>query len=107
MGFMFVEEKLKLCAMCHFEMSQEELGNNFKWVHAPVQYGACLECHHPHETDNPLMLKRWPIQKLCFKCHNAQRLLKTKAHSDIGPMDCTVCHDPHASPYRYMLRTKE
>jgi len=103
-GFAFLEEKTKLCALCHDDKSQEELGNTYKWVHAPVQYGACIECHHPHQSANEFMLKKWPIQELCLKCHDRKRLFKTEMHSEIGETDCTDCHDPHGSEERYMLR---
>ncbi len=103
-GFTLLDTKLKICLRCHDYMSQENLGKTFAWVHAPVQFGACLECHHPHETANPYMLQIWPIQKLCFKCHSEDRLLKTEIHEDIGDTACTECHDPHGSQARFMLK---
>jgi len=103
-GFSLLEEKHRLCAMCHDQMSQEELGKKYAWVHGPVQYGACTECHHPHESANPYMLKVWPVQDLCFQCHDKERIFKTDQHADIGDTDCTECHSPHGSQARYFLR---
>ncbi len=105
-GFTLLDKKLRICLRCHDYMSQEDLGKTFAWVHAPVQFGACLECHHPHETANPYMLQIWPIQKLCFKCHNENRLLKTVIHEEIDDTACTECHDPHGSQARFMLKTE-
>ncbi len=103
-GFSLHEEKTKLCSMCHDSMSQEELRKTYTWVHGPVQYGACLECHHPHQSPNPYMVKGRTIQELCLRCHDEKRLLSAGIHSDIGETDCTECHDPHGSRERYMLR---
>ncbi len=104
-GFTLLDEKLRICLRCHDYMSQEDLGKTFAWVHAPVQFGACLECHNPHETANPYMMQSWPIQKLCFKCHNEERILKTMLHEEIDDTACTECHDPHGSQARFMLKT--
>ena len=104
-GFTLLQEKNRLCAMCHDQMSQEELRKKYAWVHGPVQYGACTECHHPHESANPYMLKAWPIQELCFQCHDKERIFKTDQHADIGDTDCTECHSPHGSQALYFIRT--
>lgn len=102
-GFALLEEKTRLCGMCHDNMSQEELAGTYKWLHGPVQYGACVECHHPHQSPRPFMLKSETIQELCFKCHDEKRLLITEIHGEIGEMDCTDCHNPHGSQERYLL----
>ncbi len=102
-GFALIEEKTRLCGMCHDNMSQDELANTYTWLHAPVQYGACVECHHPHQSKHPFMLKGESIQKLCLNCHDGERLLNTEMHGEIGEMDCTECHNPHGSQERYLL----
>jgi predicted CXXCH cytochrome family protein len=103
-GFSLLEDKHRLCAMCHDQMSQEELGKKYDWVHGPVQYGACTECHRPHESPNSYMLKVWPIQELCFQCHDQKKVFKTNQHANKEDTACTECHDPHGSQVRYFLR---
>jgi predicted CXXCH cytochrome family protein len=103
-GFSLVEERNKLCWMCHDDMSPESLTEQYRWIHGPVQLGACLECHDPHESPNPYMLRRKEVRQLCFRCHDDDRLLQTEMHAEIDEAECTECHDPHGSDDRYLLR---
>jgi predicted CXXCH cytochrome family protein len=104
MGFALLREREELCQMCHDEMSRESLAETYTWVHGPVQYGACVKCHQPHESPNPYMLRANPVRKLCFRCHDESRVLQGDIHGEIGEMDCTECHDPHGGPERYYLK---
>jgi predicted CXXCH cytochrome family protein len=103
-GFSLLEEREQLCQMCHDDMSPESLAETYDWVHGPVQYGACIKCHHPHESPNPFMLRNNPIRKLCLGCHDGERLLKGEIHSEIGNMDCSECHEPHGSQERFLMK---
>jgi predicted CXXCH cytochrome family protein len=103
-GFSLLEEREQLCQMCHDEMSPKSLAETYNWVHGPVQYGACIKCHHPHESPNPYMLRDNPIGKLCLRCHDGKRLLQGDIHSEIGEMDCSECHEPHGSQERFLMK---
>ncbi len=102
-GVAFVLPKQQLCGKCHKDKRQEALASANQWLHAPAQYGACLKCHNPHESPNPYMAQKGPVQALCYQCHDQARLTATEAHAAIGERDCTDCHDPHGSQRQYML----
>jgi predicted CXXCH cytochrome family protein len=42
---------------------------------------------------------------LCFTCHEdiANRLKQPHRHAPVAAGNCTACHDPHGSPYRFQL----
>ncbi len=104
MGFSLRAEKDKLCSMCHEDMSQEALRERYRWIHGPVQYGACLECHNPHESPYPFMRKQATVRKLCLNCHDEGGVRANEIHSGFDETDCTDCHNPHGSQVRYMLK---
>ncbi|PIY29104.1 MAG: hypothetical protein CO105_05310 [Comamonadaceae bacterium CG_4_9_14_3_um_filter_60_33] len=100
-----------LCISCHEQALFE--GN---MVHAPVNTGLCLECHNPHSSNYPGLLKKKPAA-LCLNCHsdieNSEHLisgLSTKGHP-LGNIRenvedpkrpgktfyCASCHEPHRS----------
>jgi len=57
-----------LCARCHPGVATRP-----RFVHGPVAAGACLECHHPHESKIPGILLDDPT-RLCLRCHDAEDL---------------------------------
>jgi predicted CXXCH cytochrome family protein len=66
--------------------------------HGPYAAKLCDSCHDSRAT-NALVA---PIDQLCVRCH---QLGETKAyvHGPLASGGCTVCHDPHRSPNRYLL----
>ncbi|MDT8419050.1 MAG: cytochrome c3 family protein [Desulfuromonadales bacterium] len=79
----------------------------------------CIDCHHPHGSDQPYMLKAenkadYPAAGssylLCFSCHDYDYLLTPAAspvsssvalhydHVIDSKVACSVCHDPHGVP---------
>lgn len=94
----FVTEKEALCAVCH---------KNFlkgTYAHGPAAVGSCLECHLPHNSPNPSLLKK-RNGELCATCHREQRqaasLHKTVAEKSIS---CVKCHNPHAGNNPFFLQ---
>jgi predicted CXXCH cytochrome family protein len=57
-----------LCARCHPGVATRP-----RFVHGPVAAGACLECHHPHESKIRGLLLDDPTT-LCLRCHDAEDL---------------------------------
>ncbi len=103
MGFSLRAEKDKLCSLCHEDMSQEALQQRYRWIHGPVQYGACLECHNPHESPYPYMRKQATVRKLCLNCHEEGWFQANEIHTGFDETECTDCHNPHGSQVRYLL----
>lgn len=49
-----------------------------------------------------------PLKDLCLECH-PPKLISAAHRLSEGPVsdgNCTFCHDPHHSPFQYMLRKK-
>ncbi len=49
-----------------------------------------------------------PLKDLCIECHVPKHGFARAAHwldkAPVADDSCTFCHDPHQSPFRYMLR---
>lgn len=88
----------KLCFVCHPAIVK----NNF--AHGPAAVGDCLECHEPHSSAYPSLLK---VEKgaVCVKCHKEKRIaegLHVKV-TEKGIL-CSECHNPHAGGVQFFLR---
>ncbi|PKO57995.1 MAG: hypothetical protein CVU24_17975 [Betaproteobacteria bacterium HGW-Betaproteobacteria-18] len=107
-----------LCISCHEQALFE--GNR---VHAPVNTGMCLECHDPHGSNYPGLLKMKPAS-LCLNCHpdiensahlvqgissNGHPLGNTKKDIEDPKRPgktfyCASCHEPHRSTLPKLTR---
>lgn len=104
------EVKLKiegneLCYTCHTDR-QEEMQKRVS-KHPPAEEN-CTNCHDPHSTDNPRMLKA-PLIELCVTCHTErQEEFDTKkfSHPPVRELGCTTCHNPHASDNKPLLKAE-
>ena len=100
--------KDRICFECHDDMTAEALARRAKYLHAPAEGGECLECHDPHESRWAALLRDGdPLEKLCFRCHDADDVLRGKPHATLAPdaRTCTLCHDPHGSDREYLLKS--
>lgn len=60
-----------LCQQCHAPQ-------RFERVHLPYGLGMCTRCHDPHQSKNPMLLRR-AVNDLCLECH--------QRNSDEAPSD--------------------
>jgi len=113
---LWADGKGKLCVVCHEDMKKfvEGVSQNFV-VHGIMKAQGCGACHSPHATDHPFQLYA-EISELCLGCHTGLVGVENghpvqnhpvKGKSDplrAGyPFSCTSCHNPHGSPFKYML----
>lgn len=78
----------------------------------------CSDCHSQHSAQSPAALLRelpdmielagriGPASRLCLDCHNDQLAafeLNERHRLAEGALECTSCHDPHASASRTLL----
>ncbi|MBI4680805.1 MAG: hypothetical protein HY753_06300, partial [Nitrospirae bacterium] len=97
------EKKADSCitSECHAKMGTE------KFVHGPVAAGQCTICHgeQPKHKDSPKGNKFGAIkdvQKTCFSCHEKFKVKKF-THQPVADGDCTSCHSPHGSDFKFQL----
>ncbi len=96
--FFLIRPSEQLCKGCH-QLPHEGM------EHAPVREGKCQECHDPHGSDFPRMLKADPKRDLCMKCHDKNFIGKKFVHGPVVAGACVVCHQPHSSKEPKLLRT--
>jgi DmsE family decaheme c-type cytochrome len=86
------------CLKCHVD-----LRGPFVFEHAAVRVDGCEQCHAPHGSTNPRLLKRPVVYTLCLECHNGAGnfgrqgdgvLTQSPAHNMADPRfrNCTTCH---------------
>jgi predicted CXXCH cytochrome family protein len=95
----------ELCFTCHTE-KQEELQKKPS-KHPPAE-DDCSNCHDPHSSDNPRMLKM-PLNELCVTCHTERQEefdKKKFSHSPVRELGCITCHDPHATNNKPLLKAE-
>jgi len=98
-SFVLLKPKDELCVTCHADKTRQ-----FPAMHGPVAAGACAECHDPHRSPLPHLLRAAP-PKLCFQCHD-RTPAGAKPASCARPSDearCTDCHNPHGGAARFFL----
>lgn len=114
------DSKMDLCVMCHTDKKEwtDTVSSKHGAIHDRPE--KCQECHDPHGTNTPRMLKKASVREMCLSCHN-QPLTTTEdgyVLQDIathleknpdwhGPIlwdDCAACHNPHGSENLRMLK---
>ena len=106
------------CYHCHVKSS---LRLHSSILNTPT-FKQCYECHiqSPALTDGKEAVSiPWlkvqppgslvlPLKDLCLQCHPPKKISAAHLSSE-GPVsdgNCIFCHDPHYSPFQYMLRKK-
>lgn len=96
-----------LCRMCHESLSLEvyEDIKTANYKHKPVDEGRCTDCHRPHSSNYPPLLKD-SIERLCLSCHTElgdEIAASTFRHGPVETGDCTDCHKAHGSLFSRLL----
>ena len=101
----FAQSETCITAKCHAAMGKDKV------VHPPLKDG-CATCHQvtqelaEKKTKHPGNLTITLTQKgpdLCTMCHAPKNKKKT-VHPPVMGGDCTLCHNPHQSPNKAMLK---
>lgn len=89
-----------LCFACHEDKRPTPAQID---VHQPVRRNLCTECHEPHSTLAPHLLRRATDstsreENLCLTCHeNTARLIEQPVKHAVIEFGCTACHTTHKS----------
>jgi predicted CXXCH cytochrome family protein len=94
------------CFICHNGKKEQRTS---KYRHGPMIAG-CTLCHNPHGDEHRYYLWADSALDICVTCHSDKQKLLEKnrsvsyVHGVIRGGGCVLCHDPHASNERFMLR---
>jgi DmsE family decaheme c-type cytochrome len=94
------DKMAELCYSCHPDVrAQFSL-----FAHHPVREGkmSCFDCHEPHGSTQPRMLKGVSRRDLCTRCHMEKNGPFAYEHGDVTE-NCSNCHTPHGSVNRRLL----
>jgi DmsE family decaheme c-type cytochrome len=81
-----------VCYKCH----TDKLGP-FVFEHVPVKTEGCTICHMPHGSNNPRLLKVYPVNLVCLGCHsptmnNPVPGAPTFHNQNTRYSQCNLCH---------------
>lgn len=96
------EQMAELCYQCHPDVKTQF--NLFS--HHPVREKKmdCFDCHDPHGSTQPKLLKATTERETCTRCHMEKSGPFVFEHGDVTER-CTNCHAPHGSVTRRLLNT--
>ncbi|MBI4843244.1 MAG: cytochrome c3 family protein [Nitrospirae bacterium] len=91
-----------ITAACHSNLDKT------KFVHGPVAAGECAACHgdskdHAANPKKSRFKAITDVGKKCYECHDTLEK-KKKTHAPVQDGECTACHDPHGSSYKFQLK---
>lgn len=97
------EETAKMCYECHQNVRAEfSLPSRHPVPEAKV---FCTDCHEPHGTSSPRMLRAETVRATCLRCHGEKGGPYVYEHAE-NTEDCLGCHANHGSPNNYLLNVK-
>lgn len=93
----------EVCYTCH----KEQRGQVNRPSHHPIPEGkmTCSDCHNPHGSVGPKLMKRDSINDTCYTCHMEKRGPFVHNHEPVNE-DCTLCHNPHGTTAENMLKAR-
>ncbi len=93
----------EVCYTCH--KSQRAQMN--RPSHHPVPEGkmVCSDCHNPHGSAGPKLLKRDTLNDTCYTCHAEKRGPFVHQHDPVVE-DCSNCHTVHGSTIAPLLKAR-
>jgi DmsE family decaheme c-type cytochrome len=90
----------QVCFACH----KEQRADSLKISTHPIAIGkvVCSDCHNPHGSPGPSLVKKNTINETCYLCHADKRGPYLFEHQPVVE-NCANCHLPHGSNLSPML----
>lgn len=90
------------CISCHKTVRAEMWKNS----HHPIREGriSCTDCHNPHGSTTPKMIKAASVNDQCYSCHTEKRGPFLWEHAPVRE-SCLNCHTPHGSNHIKLQKT--
>lgn len=94
---------LETCFQCH----QIQRTQILKSSHMPLRENKmdCADCHNPHGSPTPALIRDQSVQENCYRCHADKRGPLLFEHPPVRE-NCLNCHVPHGSMHESLLVTK-
>lgn len=91
------------CFTCHAQQRAE----SFEYSHHPMREGkvVCSDCHSPHGSAGPKLLKEMTVNQTCYGCHADKRGPMLWEHQPVRE-NCLNCHTPHGSNEARLLKDR-
>ena len=95
------ETVIETCGQCHLQKRAQTMRSS----HMPLREGkmTCTDCHNPHGTVTPTLLRENSTNETCYRCHAEKRGPFLYVHAPVNE-NCAYCHDPHGSNHEKMLK---
>lgn len=92
-----------VCFTCH----KEQRTQINKPSHHPIPEGkmGCSDCHNPHGSVGPKLMKRDSVNETCYTCHMEKRGPFVHTHEPVAE-DCGNCHNPHGTTAENLLKAR-
>ena len=93
----------EVCFTCH----KEQRAQINRPSHHPIPEGkmGCSDCHNPHGSIGPKLMKRDSVNETCYTCHMEKRGPFVHEHEPVSE-DCSICHNPHGTTAESMLKMR-
>jgi DmsE family decaheme c-type cytochrome len=93
----------EVCFTCH----KEQRTQINKPSHHPIPEGkmGCSDCHNPHGSVGPKLMKRDSVNEVCYTCHMEKRGPFVHTHEPVAE-DCSNCHNPHGTTAENLLKAR-
>lgn len=93
----------EVCFACH----KEQRAQVTRPSRHPVLEGkvSCADCHNPHGSVGPKLVKRDSVNDTCYTCHMEKRGPFVHPHEPVQE-DCGTCHNPHGTVTENMLKMR-
>ena len=93
----------EVCFSCH----KEQRAQYTRPSRHPILEGkvACSDCHNPHGSVGPALVKRDSINDTCYQCHMEKRGPFVHNHEPVSE-NCMNCHNPHGTVTESLLKVR-
>ena len=90
----------EICFTCH----ATQRAQSFRFSHHPIREVkvVCSDCHNPHGSAGPTLLKEVTVNQTCYNCHAEKRGPLVREHPPVRE-NCLICHTPHGSTQARLL----
>jgi DmsE family decaheme c-type cytochrome len=93
----------EVCFSCHKE--QRAMMNRPSRHPIPEGKVVCSDCHNPHGSVGPKLVKRDSVNETCYTCHMEKRGPFVHNHEPVSE-DCMNCHNPHGTVVENLLKAR-